>query len=177
MELGALQEACNGRYSNSSCRSNNTNFLSTITRSLLVTSSYKMLPVAPHRSLHTITHMESKPRYRPSTIPVSVAKWLPRLSSFFPLRDNHDAATLRSLPAPGSLRDAHDAACAWFLGPKAENADYFRMSVDTILNDVIHCRRNFAPEDEVCVRLLDYSQRLYQGSILGFRRCGSHFLV
>ncbi|KAN0127422.1 Pyridoxal phosphate-dependent transferase [Lactarius tabidus] len=92
--------------------------------------------------------MESKPRHRPSTIPASVAKWLPRLSSFLPLRDGHDTPTLRSLPAPGSLRDAHDAACAWFLGPKAENADYFMMSVDTILNDVIQCRRNFAPEDE-----------------------------
>ena len=124
----------------------------------LVISSYKMLPVSPHRSLHTIIHMEYKPRHRPSTIPVSVAKWLPRLSSFFPLRDGHDTATLRSLPAPGSLRDAHDAACAWFLGPKAENADYFRMSVETILNDVIQCRRNFSSEDEVCVRLLDDSQ-------------------
>jgi hypothetical protein len=121
--------------------------------------------------------MESKPRHRPSTIPASVAKWLPRLSSFLPLRDSHDTPTLRSLPAPGSLRDAHDAACAWFLGPKAENADYFMMSVDTILNDVIQCRRNFAPEDEVCVLLLDGDRRPYPGSILGFRRRGSYLLV
>jgi hypothetical protein len=113
--------------------------------------------------------MESKPRHLPSTIPVSVAKWLPRLSSIFPLRDGHDTATLRSPPAPGSLRDAHDAACAWFLGPKAENADYFKMSVETILNDVIQCRRNFAPEDEVCVRLLDDGRRPYPGSVVGFR--------
>ena len=117
-----------------------------------------MPPDSPH-SLHTITHMESKPRPIPSTMPVSVAKWLPRLRSFFPLRDGHDTATLRSPPALGSLRDAHDAACAWFLGPKAENADYFKMSVETILNDVIQCRRNFAPEDEVCVRLLDDGRR------------------
>jgi hypothetical protein len=85
-------------------------------------------------------------------VPVLVAKWLPHLSSFFPSRDRQDA-TLRPLPAPGSLTDAHNSACAWFLGPKAENADYFKMSVDTILNDVIQFRRNFAPEDEVHIRL------------------------
>ncbi|KAH9003900.1 pyridoxal phosphate-dependent transferase [Lactarius hatsudake] len=92
--------------------------------------------------------MESKPRIHPSTSPVSVVKWLPRLSSFFPLKDSHDTATLRPLPVPSSLRDSHDAVCAWFLGPKAENADYFMISVETILNDVIQCRRNFAPEDK-----------------------------
>jgi hypothetical protein len=54
-----------------------------------------------------------------------------------------------SLATPGSLRDAHNAACAWFLGPRAENADYFKTYVDIILNDVTQGRRNFAPEDEV----------------------------
>ncbi|KAH9047668.1 pyridoxal phosphate-dependent transferase [Lactarius hengduanensis] len=92
--------------------------------------------------------MESKPSIPPSNLPVSVAKWLPRLSLLFPSRDGHDTANLRPLPAPGSLRDTHNAACAWFLGPKAENADYFMTSVETILNDVIQCRRNFSPEDE-----------------------------
>ncbi|KAI9435576.1 pyridoxal phosphate-dependent transferase [Lactarius indigo] len=92
--------------------------------------------------------MESKPRIHPSTSPISVAKWLPCLSSVFPLRDRHDTATLRSRPAHSSLRDAHNAACAWFLGPKAENANFFTTSVETILNDVIQCRRNFAPEDK-----------------------------
>ena len=119
--------------------------------------------------------MESKPRRRPSTLPLSVAKWLPRLSSLYPLRDGHHTATLSSLPAPGSLSDSHDAACAWFLGPKAENADYM-MSVDIILNDVIQCRRNFAPEDEVCIRLLD-SRRPYLGTLVGFHRGGGHLLV
>jgi hypothetical protein len=120
-----------------------------------------MHPVALSCSLHTTIHMESKLLNRPSTIPVSVAKWLPRLSSFFPLSDGHDTAALRSPPTPGSLRDAHGAACAWFLGPKAENADYFKISVETILNDVIQCRRNFAPEDEVCFRLVDDSRCLF----------------
>ena len=96
-------------------------------------------------------------RLRSSTFPVPafVAKWLPHLSSFYPLRSLKDRedATLRPLPAPGPLTDAHNSACAWFLGPKAENANYFRMSVETILNHVIQCRRNFAPEDEVHIRL------------------------
>ncbi|KAH9024923.1 hypothetical protein EDB85DRAFT_2179872 [Lactarius pseudohatsudake] len=92
--------------------------------------------------------MGSKPSIPPSNLPVSVAKWLPRLSLLFPSRDGHDTANLRPLPAPGSLRDTHNAACAWFLGPKAENADYFMTSVETILNDVIQCRRNFSPEDK-----------------------------
>ncbi len=119
----------------------------------------------------------SKPRIRPSTLPVSVAKWLPRLSSLFPLTDGHNTATLRSLPAPGSLRDAHDAACAWFLGPKAENADHFMTSVETILNDVIQSRRNFAPEDEVCIRLLSDSRRPHPGTLVGFRRRRSYLLI
>ncbi len=121
--------------------------------------------------------MESNPRIFPSSFPVSVAKWLPRFSSFFPLRDGHDTTTLRSLRAPGSLRDAHDAACAWFLGPKAENANYFTMSVKTILNDVIQRRRNFAPEDKVCIRLLGDRRRPYPSTHVGFRRRESHLLA
>ncbi|KAI0246736.1 pyridoxal phosphate-dependent transferase [Lactifluus subvellereus] len=73
---------------------------------------------------------------------------LPRLRLLSQLHDNQDSTTTEPLAAPGSLRDAHNAACAWFLGPKAENADYFKMYVETILNDVAQCRRNFAPEDE-----------------------------
>jgi hypothetical protein len=75
--------------------------------------------------------------------------WLPRLKLLSQLHDDQNSTTTGSLTAPGSLRDAHNAACAWFLGPKAENADYFKMHVETILNDVAQCRRNFAPDDEV----------------------------
>jgi hypothetical protein len=104
------------------------------------------------------TSMTPESRLRSLTLPVSVSitKWLPNLGSFYQLCGHH-TASLRPLPAPGSLRDAHNSACAWFLGPKAENADAFRMSVDTILDDVIHFRRNFAVEDEVCVRILRVS--------------------
>jgi hypothetical protein len=106
-----------------------------------------------------------EPRFRSLALPVSVsvAKWLPNLTSFFQL-SGHDTAPLRPLLAPGSLRDAHNSACAWFLGPKAENADSFRMSVDTILNDVIQSRRSFAPEDEVRIRILSDGRRAQSGS-------------
>jgi hypothetical protein len=84
-----------------------------------------------------------------STLSSSLA-WFPRPSFRFRLDGSQDPAISESLAAPGSLRDAHNAACAWFLGPKAENADYFKKYVETILNDVVQCRRNFSPEDEVC---------------------------
>jgi hypothetical protein len=89
---------------------------------------------------------------RLSTISASTAKvmrWIPRLSSLFLLNNALSPATPEPLSTPGSLRDAHDAACAWFLGPKAENADYLKTYVEIILNDLVQCRRNFSPEDEV----------------------------
>ena len=49
----------------------------------------------------------------------------------------------------GSLRDRHDAAGAWFVGPKAENARHFRRFIETILGDLFEYRRNYAPEDPV----------------------------
>jgi hypothetical protein len=75
--------------------------------------------------------------------------WPPNLSLFSPSNDGQCPATSESHAVPGSLRDAHYAASAWFLGPKAENADYLKMFVETILADLTQCRRNFAPEDEV----------------------------
>jgi hypothetical protein len=84
----------------------------------------------------------------------AVMKWIPHLSSFFPLNNTRSPATvtpeLEPLSAPGSQRDNYDAACAWFLGPKAENADYLKMYVETILNDLVQCRRTSFREDEVC---------------------------
>ncbi|KAI9459853.1 PLP-dependent transferase [Lactarius psammicola] len=68
-----------------------------------------------------------------------------------------------------SLRDAQDAACAWFLGPKAENADHFRVSVETVLNDVIQCRRNFAPEDKDFVDAEAISSPAFKKSMFKLR--------
>jgi len=84
-----------------------------------------------------------------STSTANMLTRLPNPSFFSPSKDGQGPATSESLAVPGSLRDAHYAASAWFLGPKAENADYFKMFVETILTDLTQCRRNFAPQDEV----------------------------
>ena len=83
---------------------------------------------------------------------------LPNPSLFPPLKDGQGPATSESLAVPGSLRDAHYAASAWFLGPKAENADYLKIFVETILTDLTQCRRNFAPEDEVGLSPLSHDE-------------------
>ncbi|KAH9983311.1 pyridoxal phosphate-dependent transferase [Russula compacta] len=83
----------------------------------------------------------------PSNSLAKMTTWLPRLL-LSPLNYGQDPTTPEPLATPGSLRDAHNAACAWFLGPKAENADYFKMYVETVLNDLTQCRRNFSPEDK-----------------------------
>ena len=59
--------------------------------------------------------------------------------------------TLELPSSPGSMSDTYEAACAWFIGPKAENADYLKMYVDIILNDLVQCRRNFSQDDEVSI--------------------------
>jgi hypothetical protein len=97
--------------------------------------------------------------------------WLPRLGLLPPLDVSQVPATSKSFAAPGSLRDAHDAASAWFFGPKAENANYFKMYVETILNDVAQCRRNFAPEDEVGIYLSPPQDDLIIGDYSGLYRC------
>jgi glutamate/tyrosine decarboxylase-like PLP-dependent enzyme len=40
---------------------------------------------------------------------------------------------------------------AWFLGPKAENAEWERQLVSHILEDYFHWRRNYFPSDEILV--------------------------
>jgi hypothetical protein len=96
--------------------------------------------------------MEPLLHHRSSAVSISIAKamkWIHRLSSFFPLKNARGPAAPEPPSSLSSQRDAYDAACAWFLGPKAENADYLKMYVDTILNDLVQCRRNFHREDEV----------------------------
>ncbi len=88
-------------------------------------------------------------RFTLSTSTTSTLTWLPRLSFLSLSKNRQDPATPESLAVPGSLRDAHNAASAWFLGPNAENADYLKMFVETILNDLIQCRQNVFPEDKV----------------------------
>jgi glutamate/tyrosine decarboxylase-like PLP-dependent enzyme len=57
---------------------------------------------------------------------------------------------------------------AWFLGPKAENADWERKMISHILEDYFHWRRNYFPADEILVtehmrrEQLDFHDRLAQ---------------
>ena len=89
-----------------------------------------------------------------------VMKWLPCLNSDLS-NSTRGLATPEPLSAPSSSRGAHEAACAWFLGPKAENADYLKMYVEIILNDLVQCRRNFAQDDQVRI-----SSSLHDGMII-----------
>lgn len=89
-----------------------------------------------------------------STSTTKVMGWIRHLSSFLPSNDAQSSLTPQPLPPPAgspskSLRDAYATSCAWFVGPKAENAQYLKRYVDTILNDLVQCRRNFSREDEV----------------------------
>jgi hypothetical protein len=98
-------------------------------------------------------NLEPVLHYRLSITTISTAKvmeWLSRLCSFL-LNNTRGPATPEPLSPPGSLRDTHEAACAWYLGPRAENADYLKMYVEIILNDLVQCRRNFSQDDEVSI--------------------------
>jgi hypothetical protein len=107
-----------------------------------------------------------------------MSTWLPNPSLFSLSKDGQGPATSESLAAPGSLRDAHYAASAWFLGPKAENADYFKTFVETILTDLTQCRRNFAPEDEVSISSLPHDDsKLIKIGYTGLRRCKNNLFT
>ena len=57
---------------------------------------------------------------------------------------------------------------AWFLGPKAENAEWERQMISHILEDYFHWRRNYFPSDEILVtesmrrEQLDFHDRMAQ---------------
>jgi len=100
-----------------------------------------------HRHLSTfIAHLHRERDHRVST---------PQLAHFIdPSSNGQSRAKPESATTSGSLEDAHNAACAWFLGPKAENAEYLKGYVQKILNDLTRCRQNFSPEDKVSLSLL-----------------------
>jgi len=56
--------------------------------------------------------------------------------------DKNDSATVPGKKFP---------LIAWFLGPKAENADKLSSLVSYILKDYVHWRRNFFPNDQVSI--------------------------
>ncbi|KAA1469663.1 PLP-dependent transferase [Dentipellis sp. KUC8613] len=64
-----------------------------------------------------------------------------------------------------SLREAHEAAGAWFLGPKAENGACFKKFVETILDDLIRCRRDYFPEDKNFINEETVSSSVFKTSM------------
>jgi len=67
-----------------------------------------------------------------------------------------------------TLRANTKKLAAWFLGPKAENADVEEKLISFILQDYFHWRRNYYPSDEVVIpqslrrELVDWTDELAQ---------------
>jgi tyrosine decarboxylase len=55
------------------------------------------------------------------------------------------------MPDQSPLRDKTKNLAAWFLGPKAENAEVEEKLINFILQDYFHWRRNYYPSDEVVI--------------------------
>ena len=67
-----------------------------------------------------------------------------------------------------ALRDKTKQIAAWFLGPKAENAEIEEKLMKFILQDYFHWRRNYYPSDEIVIpqklrrELVDWNDDLAQ---------------
>ncbi|HYL38539.1 MAG TPA: pyridoxal-dependent decarboxylase, partial [Bryobacteraceae bacterium] len=72
------------------------------------------------------------------------------------------------MPDDSPLRDKTKKLGAWFLGPKAENADVEEKLISFILQDYFHWRRNYYPSDEIVIpqsmrrKLVDWNDELAQ---------------
>jgi glutamate/tyrosine decarboxylase-like PLP-dependent enzyme len=60
---------------------------------------------------------------------------------------------------------ADEALRAWFLGPRAENADLFERLVLEALRDHVFWRRNYHPEDGLTIHESDRRQPGYDGAV------------
>jgi glutamate/tyrosine decarboxylase-like PLP-dependent enzyme len=61
--------------------------------------------------------------------------------------------------------DARDALRAWFLGPRAENAELLERLVVEALRDHVFWRRNYHPEDGFTIQEMDKRQEGYEASV------------
>ncbi|MCU0620585.1 MAG: pyridoxal-dependent decarboxylase [Gemmatimonadales bacterium] len=59
----------------------------------------------------------------------------------------------------------HDALRAWFLGPRAENADLFERLVTEAVRDHVFWRRNYHPEDGAAIRETDKRSPGYEDAV------------
>jgi len=67
-------------------------------------------------------------------------------------------------PAPDSS-ESHDALRAWFLGPRAENADLLERLIVEALRDHVFWRRNYHPEDGFTIRETDKRKPGYEEAV------------
>jgi len=67
-------------------------------------------------------------------------------------------------PAPDSS-ESHDALRAWFLGPRAENADLLERVIVEALRDHVFWRRNYHPEDGFTIRETDKRKPGYENAV------------
>ncbi len=61
--------------------------------------------------------------------------------------------------------DPKEALPAWFLGPRAENADLLERLVVEALRDHVFWRRNYHPEDGFSIREMDKRREGYESSV------------
>src|SRR5260370_2739764 len=72
------------------------------------------------------------------------------------------------MPDDSPVRDKTKPIAAWFLGPKAENAEIEEKLMNFILQDYFHWRRNYYPSDEIVIpqslrrELVDWNDDLAQ---------------
>lgn len=50
--------------------------------------------------------------------------------------------------------ESHQVVSSYFLGPKAENFDWFKKQLDEILEAVRDARLDYYPRDPVCVQIM-----------------------
>src|SRR6185437_6978654 len=60
---------------------------------------------------------------------------------------------------------SNDALRAWFLGPRAENADLLERLVVESLRDHVFWRRNYHPEDGFTIREADKRREGYEDAV------------
>ncbi|HKH84759.1 MAG TPA: hypothetical protein VKA25_13805, partial [Gemmatimonadales bacterium] len=66
---------------------------------------------------------------------------------------------------PFHVLQSREALRAWFLGPRAENAELLERLVVEALRDHVFWRRNYHPEDKLTIRETDKRQEGYEESI------------
>lgn len=59
----------------------------------------------------------------------------------------------------------HDSLPAWFLGPRAENAELLERLVTEALRDHVFWRRNYHPEDGFTIREMDKRSEAYDSAV------------